>query len=246
MACVLAVKQLLKTLLNLEQPFLNFSYLALFLQKIKEMSVLDLMKWRYATKAMNKAAVADEKIERIIEAIRLTPSSSGLQPYELIVITNPSVKAELKVAANNQSQLEDASHVVVFAAWDTYTEDRVNAWFDLVNEERNQKSEGWEKYRQFILSSYVPRAAEINFEHAAKQAYIALGVGLVAAADEQVDATPMEGFNPAEVDRILGLEAKGLKSVLIMPLGYRDEERDYLVKAKKVRKSLSHLVHWVK
>jgi len=218
----------------------------LFLQKDKEMRVLDLMKWRYATKAMNKEVVADDKIERILEAIRLTPSSSGLHPYELIVITNPDVKAELKVAANNQSQLEDASHVVVFAAWDTYTEERINTWFDLVNTERNQKSEGWEKYRQFILSSYVPRPAEVNFEHTAKQAYIALGVGLLAAADEGVDATPMEGFNPAEVDRILGLNARGLKSVLIMPLGYRDETRDYLIKAKKVRKSTSHFIHWVK
>jgi nitroreductase len=133
--------------------------------------------------------------------------------------------------------------LLVFAAWDTYTPDRVNAWFDLVNEVRGVKSEGWEKYRNSILSSYVPRSAEVNFEHASKQVYIALGIAMLAAAMEEVDATPMEGFIPAEVDRILGLEAKGLKSVLLLPLGYRNPEKDYLINAKKVRKSMSDFVH---
>ncbi|MFM2316774.1 MAG: hypothetical protein RLZZ155_1106 [Bacteroidota bacterium] len=207
------------------------------------MNVVERMQWRYAVKAMNGEKVSDEKIERILEAIRLSPSSSGLQPYELLVVTNAELKSQLKVAAHNQSQVEDCSHLLVFAAWDTYTADRVNAWFDLVNEERNMKSEGWENYRNSILNSYVPRAAEVNFEHASKQAYIALGIAMLAAAMEEVDCTPMEGFIPAEVDRILGLESKGLKSVLLLPLGYRNPEKDYLINAKKVRKSMSDFVH---
>jgi nitroreductase len=166
-----------------------------------------------------------------------------LQPYELFVITNPELKSQLRAAAHNQSQVEDCSHLLVFAAWDTYTEDRINKWFDLVNEERNMKSEGWENYRNSILKSYPPRPAEVNFEHASKQAYIALGIAMLAAAMEEVDCTPMEGFIPAEVDRILGLEAKGLKSVLLLPLGYRNPEKDYLINAKKVRKSMSDFVH---
>jgi nitroreductase len=190
--------------------------------------------------------VSDEKIERILEAIRLSPSSSGLQPYELLVITNPALKTELRPAAHNQSQVEDCSHLLVFAAWDTYTADRVNAWFDLVIEVRGVQGEGWEKYRNSILSSYVPRAAEVNFEHTSKQVYIALGIAMLAAALEEVDATPMEGFKPAEVDRILGLEEKGLKSVLLLPLGYRNPEKDYLINAKKVRKAMSDFVHEVK
>lgn len=207
------------------------------------MNAVERMEWRYAVKAMNGVKVADEKIERILEAIRLSPSSSGLQPYELIVVTNEDLKKELRAAANNQSQVEDCSHLLVFAAWDTYTEERINKWFDLVNEVRGVKSEGWENYRNFILQSYPVRSAEENFQHTSKQAYIALGIAMLAAAMEEVDATPMEGFNPAEVDRILRLEAKGLKSVLLLPLGYRNPEKDYLVNAKKVRKSMSDFVH---
>ena len=210
------------------------------------MNVVERMQWRYATKAMNGEKVSDEKIERILEAIRLSPSSSGLQPYELLVITNPELKTELRPAAHNQGQVEDCSHLLVFAAWDTYTADRINAWFDLVNEVRGVQGEGWEKYRNSILNSYVPRAADLNFEHASKQVYIALGIAMLAAAMEEVDCTPMEGFIPAEVDRILGLEAKGLKSVLLLPLGYRNPEKDYLINAKKVRKSMSDFVHEIK
>ena len=210
------------------------------------MNAVEAMQWRYAVKAMNGEKVSDDKIERILEAIRLSPSSTGLQPYELLVITNPELKTELKAAAHNQSQVEDCSHLLVFTAWDTYTADRVNAWFDLVNEVRGSQGEGWEKYRNSILNSYVPRSAEVNFEHASKQAYIAFGIAMLAAAMEEVDCTPMEGFIPAEVDRILGLEAKGLKSVLLLPLGYRNPEKDYLINAKKVRKSMSDFVHEVK
>ncbi len=207
------------------------------------MNVVERMQWRYATKAMNGEKVSDDKIGRIVEAIRLSPSSSGLQPYELFVITNQELKTELKAAAHNQGQVEDCSHLLVFAAWDTYTEDRINKWFDLVNEERNMKSEGWENYRNNLLKVYPARSSEENFNHTSKQAYIALGIAMLAAAMEEVDATPMEGFNPAEVDRILGLEAKGLKSVLLLPLGYRNPEKDYLINAKKVRKSMSDFVH---
>jgi nitroreductase len=201
------------------------------------MNVVERMEWRYAVKAMNGEKVSDDKIERILEAVRLSPSSSGLQPYELLVVTNPELKTQLRAAAHNQSQVEDCSHLLVFAAWDTYTENRINKWFDLVNEVRGVKSEGWENYRNSILKSYPPRPAEVNFEHASKQVYIALGIAMLAAAMEEVDSTPMEGFIPAEVDRILGLEAKGLKSVLLLPLGYRNPEKDYLINAKKVRKS---------
>ena len=196
------------------------------------------MNWRYATKAMNGQKVDDEKINRILESIRLSPSSIGLQPYELMVVSNTELKKELRIAGNNQSQIEDCSHLVVFAVWDQYTPERIHAWFDLVNEVRGVKSEGWERMRTGIVSSWPNRPQEQNFNHACMQAYIALGVGLIAAADEGVDATPMEGFNPAEVDRILGLNEKGLRSVLLMPLGYRDEEKDYLAQAKKVRKAM--------
>ena len=114
--------------------------------------------------------------------------------------------------------------------------------FDLHNTERNSKDEGWENYRKMLLGSYPTRGAEVNFQHAAKQAYIGLGTALIAAAYEEVDATPMEGFDPAGIDEILGLKARGLRSAVIVALGYRDTAQDWLVNLKKVRRSGAQFV----
>lgn len=114
--------------------------------------------------------------------------------------------------------------------------------FDLTNTVRGFKNEGWENYRQMLLSNYPQKDAEENFNHAAKQAYIAFSQGIAAAAFEGVDSTPIEGFDPAALDTILDLEAKGLKSCVILTLGYRDTENDWLVNLKKVRKSKEDLV----
>jgi nitroreductase/dihydropteridine reductase len=124
----------------------------------------------------------------------------------------------------------------VFAAWDDYTAARINMMFDLTNDERGFKNEGWESYRQLLLSRYPQRGAEVNFQHAARQAYIGLGAALIAAAFEEVDSTPMEGFDPDALDEILNLRARGLRSVAIMPLGYREADKDWLVNLKKVRR----------
>jgi nitroreductase/dihydropteridine reductase len=130
----------------------------------------------------------------------------------------------------------DCSHLLVFAAWDNYTAERINMMFDLTNEIRGFKNEGWEKYRQSLLDSYPQRDAEVNHEHAARQAYIGLGSALIAAAYEEVDSTPMEGFSPEAVDEILGLTALGLRSVIMLPLGYREENQDWLVNLPKIRR----------
>jgi len=207
------------------------------------MSLIDTLNWRYACKNMDaQKPVEEEKVERILEAIRLTATSSGLQQYELLVITNKEVQAKLQAIAWNQSQVTAASHVLVFAAWDHYTEERINMMFDLTNEIRGFKNEGWEAYRQMLLSTYPMRDAELNFQHAARQAYVALGTALIAAAMEGVDSTPMEGFDPAAADEILGLRELGLRSVVLLPLGYRKEEGDWLVNLKKVRRPLEDFV----
>jgi nitroreductase len=138
--------------------------------------------------------------------------------------------------------ITDCSHLLVFAAWDTYTEDRINKAFDLVNEVRGFKNEGWEAYRQKLLSFYPKQNPEENFNHTSKQAYIAFSAALIAAAYEGVDATPIEGFEPAKVDEILDLREKGLRSCLLLPIGYRDDEKDWLVNLPKVRKSTEDLV----
>jgi len=210
------------------------------------MELIDKLNWRYATKAMNGTKVPQEKVDNIIEAISLAPTSSGLQPFEVFVVTNQEIKDQIRPVAWNQSVISDCSHLLVFAAWDTYTEDRINKMFDLVNEVRGFENEGWENYRQMLLSSYPQRDAEVNFNHAAKQAYIAFSQAIAAAAFEQVDATPIEGFDPAAVDEILDLKAKGLRSCVLLPLGYRDAENDWLVNLKKVRKSKEDLITEVK
>jgi nitroreductase len=201
------------------------------------------LQWRYATKKMNPSkAVPQEKVERILEAARLAPSSSGLQPFEIIVVSNKAVREQIKPKAWGQSQITDCSHLLVFAAWDTYTADRINAAFDMTNAQRGGTTEAGENYRQMLLKNYPARDAQTNFEHAARQAYLGLGVALIAAAFEEVDSTPMEGFDPKSLDEILGLNARGLRSVAIMPLGYREESGDWLVNLKKVRRPREQFV----
>jgi nitroreductase len=206
------------------------------------MELIDKLNWRYAAKAMNGEKIAQEKVDNIIEAISLAPTSSGLQPFEVIVITNQEIKEKIKPIAWNQSVITDCSHLLVFAAWDTYTEERINKMFDLTNEQRGFTNEGWENYRKQLLTAYPNRSAEENFNHAAKQAYIAFSQAITAAAFEGVDSTPMEGFDPNALDEILGLKEKGLRSCVVLPLGYRDSEKDWLVNLKKVRKSKEDLV----
>jgi nitroreductase len=135
---------------------------------------------------------------------------------------------------------------LVFAAWDNYTAERINMMFDLTNAQRGGTNEGWENYRQMLLANYPARDASVNFEHAARQAYIGMGAALIAAAFEEVDATPMEGFDPKAVDDILNLHARGLRSVAIMPLGYRLAEQDWLAPLKKVRRPRAQFVTEVK
>lgn len=201
------------------------------------MSLIEKLQWRYATKKMDSAtAVPEAKVEQILEAIRLTASSSGLQPYEVLVITNKDIRQKIRAISNDQSQVTDCSHLLVFAAWDTYTAERINQAFDMTEKARNYTSESGTAYRQMLLKAYPARDAETNFTHTAKQAYIGLGTALIAAAYEQVDCTPMEGFNPSALDEILNLKAKGLRSVVMLPLGYRKADEDWLVNLKKVRK----------
>ncbi len=210
------------------------------------MSLIEKLQWRYATKKMDPTkSVPLEKVEKILEAIRLTASSSGLQPYEVLVITNKAIREKIKAIAWDQTQIVDSSYLLVFAAWDTYTADRINQSFDMTEKIRNFKSEAGDIYRQKLLSGYTARDAETNYTHAAKQAYIGLGTALIAAAYEEVDCTPMEGFDPIALDEILNLKAKGLRSVVILPLGYRKADEDWLVNLKKVRKPKESFITWI-
>ena len=207
------------------------------------MSLIEKLNWRYATKKMDSTkSVPKEKLDRILEAARFSASSFGLQPYELFVISNKDLREKIKAVANNQSQITDCSYLVVFAAWDTYTVDRVNHAFDRAEEIRNNRSEATIAYRAGVIKNFTTRDPEVNFNHAAKQSYIGLGTALIAAAEEEVDATPMEGFNAAELDVLLNLKEKGLRSTVILPLGYRKADEDWLSKVPKVRKPAEEFI----
>lgn len=209
------------------------------------MELLDKLKWRYAAKAMNGEKVAQKKIDTILEAAILAPTSSGLQPFEIMVVTNQEIKEKIRAIGWNQSVITDCSHLLVFAAWDTYTAERINKVFDHTNDVRGFKNEGFENYRQMLLNTYPQKDAEVNFQHAARQAYIAFSMAMVAAAFEGVDSTPVEGFEPEALDEILNLREKGLRSCVILPLGYRDTKNDWLANLAKVRKSKEDLVKFV-
>jgi len=208
------------------------------------MSILiDKMNWRYATKKYDPArTVPVEKLERILEAVRLAPTSSGLQPFELFVVTNPALRARIRAAGHDQAQITDCSHLLVFAAWDDITPERIDMMFDLTNAERATGKDLRDGYRDMLKGMAAARGTEGNYHAAARQAYIGLGAALIAAAFEEVDATPMEGFDPAAVDQLLGFGERHLRSVAIMPLGYRDAGGDWLTNLKKVRRARADFV----
>jgi nitroreductase / dihydropteridine reductase len=204
------------------------------------------LNWRYATKKYDLARpVPQDKLDRILEAVRLAPTSSGLQPFEVLIVNNPETRAKIRAVGFDQSPITDASELLVFAAWDNYTEARIDDVVTRTAAARGVPAEGVASYYQKLKDLYLPRPAEVNHQHAARQAYIAFGVGTVAAAFEEVDATPMEGFDPDKVDEILGLRARGLRSVTLLALGYRAAEGDWLNGLAKVRRPMESLVHAV-
>lgn len=205
------------------------------------MSIVSDLQWRYATKKMNKKVVAHEKIQAILEAIRLAPTSSGLQPFEVFVVSNPQLKAQLQKAAYNQTQLIDCSHVLVFAVWNGYDIDRINHYFDLYEKERQHPKGFSDGYKNSVIKLLSSFSIDQQIEHATRQAYIALGMALCEAAVQRVDSIPMEGFVAKEVDEILQLEKQRLKSVLLLPIGYKDAANDWQYGQKKVRKSADEL-----
>ncbi len=200
------------------------------------MNLMDALTWRYATKRMNGKTVPENKIQRIVEAAQLAPSSYGLQPYSLISISNREVLQRIYQTAAPQPQILECSHLLVFAAWQNVDQSKIDEFIQLNAELRELSMASLQDYKASIeglIKGMETPDAQLSW--AAKQAYIALGFALIAAASEKVDATPMEGFYPAELDAILGLQEKQLRSAVIVALGYRNHETDWLAKLPKVR-----------
>jgi len=198
------------------------------------MSIIDSLNWRYAAKRMNGKKIPQEKIDRILEAIRLAPTSAGLQPYRVLVVEDPELKKQISPIANNQPQITESSQLLVFAAWEKITQEEIDHYISYMADERDVAVTSLDGLKN-SLYNVLNRPAELNANWMSRQAYIGLGVGIVAAAEEEVDATPMEGFNAEELDKLLNLKEKGLKSFAILALGYRDTTNDWLIKLKKVR-----------
>lgn len=209
------------------------------------MSLIQDLHWRYATKNMSGETVSEEKLSAILSAINLSASSFGLQPYTVTVVSNAEIKAKLMAAAHGQKQVGSSSHVLVFSVPLHITEAGVERFINNVATTRGLPPHVLDGYKNTILGLTSSLSAEQQQTWAAKQAYIALGFALAATAEQKVDACPMEGFNAVQFDEILGLTEMGLKSVVIMPIGYRADD-DHSANYIKVRKPKEVLFHFVK
>lgn len=199
------------------------------------MSLIDNLQWRYATKSYDPAKkVSREDLNKILEAARLAPTSSGLQQFRVLVVSSQEIKEKLKVGALNPESMVDCSCILVFAAWDNYTDERIDAIYDRTTDERELPKGRFKSYTDKIKDRYSIQTAEQNFQHAARQSYIGLSMALAQAAELKIDSTPAEGFDNALIDEVLDLKSKGLKSVSLLYLGYRGED-DWLAGMKKVR-----------
>ena len=200
------------------------------------MSLLENLQWRHAVKANDSTKkVSAEDLEKILEAARLAPTSSGLQPFRIIVVENQDLKEKMVKGALNPEVMKDCSQVLVFAAWDSYSDEKIDEVYDRHTEERDLPKGRFSSYTDKLKQIYGAQTAEENFAHTARQTYIALGLAMAQAAELKVDSTPAEGFSNEVVDEILGLKELGLKSVTLLYLGYRDLEKDFLSHMKKVR-----------
>ena len=206
------------------------------------MSLLDSLKWRYAVKRMNGNKIPEATMNTILEATKLAPSSFGLTPYNIIVSEDEETRKKLQPHFYNQPQVGESSALVIFATWNSITEKEVAAYMQEIAEERGVPVESLNDFAGYINGSIKNLTPEQLQIWAAKQTYIALGFALVAAATEEIDATPMEGFKPDAVDEALGLTALGLHSAVAVTLGYRDAANDYLSGAKKVRRASEKLI----
>ena len=206
------------------------------------MSLLEALKWRYATKRMTGEQLPQEKVDIILEAARLAPTSNDIQPFTILQITDRQLLEKIKPIANNQPQITEASHLLIFAAWEDVTAQQIDAVYDHIAIERNMTPGAHKEYVDRLKARFAGYTPEYRAQWAARQTYLALGLAITAAALEQVDAAPMEGFRNADLDQLLGLDQKGLRSCALLALGYRDAANDKYGHLKKVRRPKEELI----
>lgn len=202
---------------------------------------LDHQNWRYATKKFDATKkISTEDFNFLKEAIRLSSSSYGLQPYKIIIVENPELRAQIQPVAWGQSQIVDASHLIVFANRTSINEEEIEEFIEKTSHTRGIPGDALAGYKGFLKGNVSKLSDEAINIWNSKQTYLAMGNLLNAAAELKIDVTPMEGFEPAKVNEILGLEKLGLNASLMATIGYRHEE-DATQYYKKVRKSKEEL-----
>lgn len=210
------------------------------------MDIIEQLRWRYATKKFDATRkLQDAQIEMLKEAFNLTALSFGLQPVKLVILSDQDKKEELLPHAFGQQQITDASHLLIFCIETVIDEEFIHSYFDKVKAVRNTAEETLKPYRDFLIADFNKKTSEEIEAWAKNQAYLALGNLLTVCAIEEIDACPMEGFLPKKFDKVLQLGQEGLKSVLIMPVGYRAEDDEFSA-MEKVRKDISESVIEIK
>lgn len=204
------------------------------------MNLLENLEWRYATKDYDPTKrVSEDDLHQIREAIRLSPSSYGLQPFKVLEVADKAVREKLKVASYGQSQIEDASHLLVFCGYSVVNDEHLDEFLSLTADTRGFDVELLEGYRSFV-KDFVKGKQGDGQEWTGKQTYIALGNAMAACAELKIDSTPMEGFEADKYDQILELSSKGLRADVLLAVGYRSAE-DQTQHAPKVRKPIESL-----
>ena len=209
------------------------------------MSLIEDLKWRHACKGMNGAKVPQDVVERILEAINLTPTSLGMQAFKVFVIENKELKEKIYNEACEQQPITGCSHLLVFASYTQITEKYLDDYFGLINKKRNPSKEWCDKYRKKI-EFFIEKNGSNLKNWLSQQTYIALGVACTVAANERIETLPIEGFDKDALNRILDLPTQNLCATFILPLGYKDENLDWLQNQPKVRKDLSDLIEVIK
>jgi len=206
------------------------------------MNIIQSLEWRYACKKFDSSKfLADKQIDTITNAFNLTATSFGLQPIKLLVIQNQKLQESLVEHSFGQQQVANASHLLVICIQDYFTLDDIDAYFDLEKEVRNTSEAILKKYRTQLKGIFENKSSIEKQKSAINQAYIALGNLMTVCALEEIDACPMEGFNAQKYDELLALRDLNLKSVLLLPVGYRADD-DFMSTLKKVRKPLSETI----
>ena len=206
------------------------------------MGIINSLQWRYATKKFDSSKkLSNQQIETIKKAFKLTPTSFGLQPLKLICIQNKELQEKLLEYCYFQRQVVDASHLLIICIEKDTTIEDVNSYFDLEKETREIEESVISKYRKQLTDMFAKKSIEEKQHSAINQAYIALGNLLTVCAVEKIDTCPMEGFIPSKIDELLNLNSLNLKSVLLLPVGFRAKD-DIMSSLKKVRKPIDEIV----